>query len=769
MTAIAPIPSGRVSNLLITQRLSAQLQADEVGLQLLETQVATGQRLTLPSDDPTAAAQAININRLIQQKQQIQTNLDTNQSYLSATDAALGNVSDLLNHARSTALSVAGTVADSSQRQTAAQVVASAIQQLTVIGNQQFNGRYLFAGSLSGAAPFQTKGPYVKYSGNDRALASLSDISQLFQSNVTGVDAFGAISTGVSGTANLTPEVTSSTRLADLNGGNGVTKGSIVVSDGTHSSTVDLSNAVTVGDVANLIASHPPLGRTVHASVTPTGLSISLDAAGGGNLTIAEAGSNPTADQLDILNLNNVGAGLVGKPLNPQLTLDTQLSQILGTRAQASLISPGSNKDILIQAKNHGAAYNGFTIKLIDDHTVTVGQEQVAYDSVAKTITVNIASGLSTAKNVVQALNNDVAFSADFTAALDPAELSNDGSGALDTTPTAVTALGSGANFDKASGLQITNGGQTYTIDTSGDQTVEDLLNTLNGSPADLLAEINDAGNGINIRSRLSGSDFSIGENGGTTATQLGVRTFTGTTQLSQLNYGIGVHTATSGPDFLIQRKDGYQLKVTIGSAKTVQDVIDQINNDPNNQVAAIKVTAQLAASGNGIVLSTSDASTVSPFTVIARNGSTAASDLGLVPVGATQSDPSTVAGGVETIVGRDVNPQETDSAFNALVRLKTALENNDTDGINRAIGLLDGATSQLNLTRADLGAREQSLTAIGSSLATEKDSLQSSLSNTTDVDMASAITNLTALQTSFTATLQMTAQLSRLTLLNYL
>jgi flagellin-like hook-associated protein FlgL len=34
---------------------------------------------------------------------------------------------------------------------------------------------------------------------------------------------------------------------------------------------------------------------------------------------------------------------------------------------------------------------------------------------------------------------------------------------------------------------------------------------------------------------------------------------------------------------------------------------------------------------------------------------------------------------------------------------------------------------------------------------------------------MASAITNLTALQTSFTATLQMTAQLSRLTLLNYL
>jgi flagellar hook-associated protein 3 FlgL len=235
------------------------------------------------------------------------------------------------------------------------------------------------------------------------------------------------------------------------------------------------------------------------------------------------------------------------------------------------------------------------------------------------------------------------------------------------------------------------------------------------------------------------------------------------------LNYGIGIHTATSGPDFIVQRPDGYQLKVAVGSAKTIQDVINLINNDPNNQVAANKVTAQLASTGNGIVLTTTDPSTVSPLAVIEQNGSTAAQDLGLVPAGQTQSNPATVSGGTTTIAGADVNPQETDSAFNALVRLKTALENNDTNGINRAIGLLDGSSSQLDLTRADLGAREQTLNTVSTSLATELDNLQSSLSNTVDVDMASAITNLTALQTSFTATLQMTAQISKLTLLNYL
>jgi flagellar hook-associated protein 3 FlgL len=770
MASIAPVPGTRVSDLLATQRLTAQMQADEIALQQLERQVSTGQRLTLPSDDPGAAAQAINLNRLIQQKTQIKTNLDTNQSYLSATDSALGNVSNLLSNARSTALSVVGTVADSSQRQTAARVIDGAIQQLTDIGNQSFNGRYLFAGSNPGAAPFQTQGSYIKYNGNAEQLSSLSDVSQLFATNVTGADAFGALSTVVSGTANLTPNVTANTKLADLNGGQGVNKGSIVVSDGVHSSVVDLSSAVTVGDVANLIATHPPLGRTARVDITATGLNVSLDAAGGGNLTIGEAGSSVTADQLGRLNLNHVGPGpLVGKPLNPQLTLTTQLSDVLGTYAQANLLSPGSNKGIVVQAKSHGAAFNGFTINLIDDNTVTVGSEKVNYNSAAKTITIDIASGLSTAKDVVKALNNNAGFAADFTAALDPAEPTNDGSGTLDTTPTATTAGGSGVDFDSASGLQITNGGQTSTIDTSTDKTIEDLLNTLNGSPASLLAEINSSGNGINIRSRLSGSDFSIAENGGTTAAQLGVRTFDGSTLLSQLNYGSGVHTATSGPDFIIQRPDGYQLKVTVGSAKTIQDVIDLINNDPNNQVAANKVTAQLATTGNGIVLTSTDPSTVSSFAVIAQNSSTAAVDLGLIPSGKTQSDPATVSGGTSTIAGADVNPQETASAFNALIRLKQALDNNDTGGINRAIGLLDGATSQLNLVRADLGAREQSLTAVSSSLATEQDNLQASLSNTVDVDMATAITNLTALQTSYTATLQMTAQLSRLTLLNYL
>ena len=60
------------------------------------------------------------------------------------------------------------------------------------------------------------------------------------------------------------------------------------------------------------------------------------------------------------------------------------------------------------------------------------------------------------------------------------------------------------------------------------------------------------------------------------------------------------------------------------------------------------------------------------------------------------------------TLDGSDVNKKETDGIFTALIRLKQALENNDTAGIQRAVGLLDNATQQLNFSHAELGARQQ-------------------------------------------------------------
>jgi flagellin-like hook-associated protein FlgL len=767
MTSIIPIPTTRVSDLYISQRLLAQIQFDQQDLLRLQTQISTGRRINLPSEDAPAAVRAIGLQSLLERKTQVRINLQTNDSNLSASDTALSGASNLLNEMRGLAISVTGTTSSDTQRETAALEVERAIQQLVAIGNQRFRGRYLFAGSMTTLQPFDVVDENVIYHGNELALFTNSDLNLLFETNLDGNAVFGAVSEPVKGTVDLNPILTPESLMADLRGGEGIQAGSVAVSDGTNSSIVDLSGAETIGDVAALLEENPPLGRTVTVDVTSTGLTVTID---GGNLSIREVGGGTTANELGILREIGIGAlPIVGTDLNPQLTLTTPLRNILGVRAQAAITSAGSKNDLLFEASLRGPAFNGITVSYVDGGIGTAGSETAVYDSLAGTLTVTIESGVSTANQIITAVNAE----GTFTARWNPREFDNDGTGtvlatAADATATAVTAGGSGIEFDQGSGLQIINGDNTYTINFPTAETVEDLLNVLNGSPAGLLAQINATGTGIDVRSRISGGDFTIGENGGSTATELGLRSFTTATRLEDLNYGVGIHEV-AGNDFTIRRKDGIEFSIDVAGAATINDVLNLINSHASNQDPLHRVTAGLVALGNGIQLSTDDASATATFAVLPANLSQTAQDLGLIPRGAAVSDPAVVSGTTETILGRDVNPLEVHGVFQALTRLRDALRADDVRAIERAIELLDEGTLDLNFARSELGARQQYLDTLEQRLDVEEITLRESLSLDLDVDIVEAISSLTSRQTAFEAALRAAAQVTHLSLLNFL
>jgi flagellar hook-associated protein 3 FlgL len=227
---------------------------------------------------------------------------------LTATDAALGNVANLLANIRGTALGSIGIQSNDSQRDAAAIEVQRALQQLVDVGNQKFRGRYLFAGTNLAETPFALENnKYVRYNGNEGTLSSYADIDLLLESNVNGSQVFGALSPEVRGSADLNPITTAATRLADLNGGEGVRLGSISISDGTYTSTIDLSGASTLGDVVAAIEARPPgydadppANRSIRVDVTATGLNLTLDSAGGGDLRVRDVGNGFTARDLGI-------------------------------------------------------------------------------------------------------------------------------------------------------------------------------------------------------------------------------------------------------------------------------------------------------------------------------------------------------------------------------------------------------------------------------------------------------------------------------------
>ncbi|HPZ82125.1 MAG TPA: hypothetical protein PL064_01750, partial [Thermogutta sp.] len=306
MPSVTGVPTTRITNLFVRQRLLQQIQADQRDIVNLQLQLSTGQRFSVPSEQPIVSLRVIGLQRLLEQKEQVKANLATTQSYLTAADTALSSISSMVAEARATALGVLGTTATDTQRAAAALQIQQTIQQLLDAGNQKFRGRYLFSGSLTDLRPFGVTGNnLVAFYGNERLLPSYVDTDLLSENNVLGSQIFGAISSAIEGTADLQPRLRFDTPLAHLNNGAGVDLGSIVISDGTRSAVVDLSSAHTIGDVAMLIrrnSARIPL----NVEVTSQGLKIQLNAASG-DLSIRDVGNGTTARQLGIYREIGVG------------------------------------------------------------------------------------------------------------------------------------------------------------------------------------------------------------------------------------------------------------------------------------------------------------------------------------------------------------------------------------------------------------------------------------------------------------------------------
>jgi flagellin-like hook-associated protein FlgL len=321
------------------------------------------------------------------------------------------------------------------------------------------------------------------------------------------------------------------------------------------------------------------------------------------------------------------------------------------------------------------------------------------------------------------------------------------------TPLTPLTDLAGGGPIDLAGGLRIANGQFAATLDLTSCCTVQDLLNAINTSGCYVLARIAPEGDRIVVVSQLSGAALTIGENGGATAADLGLRSLDAGTPLSALNRGRGVRLAVSGPDLNVTLSDGSTVEVSLAGAATVQDVADRIN-----AAAPGRLAARLARMGNGLELADLSGGT-GALSVESVGGSFAAEDLGLRAAEVSGS----------TLVGRDVNPLVAENALTHLLELREALLTNDGDGIARALVALRADADQVTAARGAVGAKLLGLEADRTWLTQQQLADQDLLSHTRDVDFNAALTRFTTLQTLLTAALQMTARIGRLSLLDYL
>ncbi len=110
-------------------------------------ELSTGKALNVPSDNPTQIAQDLQLRTDIAQGNQTSKNIGDATSQLNTVDGALNSLSDIVQKARSLAVEGASDALSPSQRQNIASQVDGLLNEAIGVGNTQYGGKYVFAGT----------------------------------------------------------------------------------------------------------------------------------------------------------------------------------------------------------------------------------------------------------------------------------------------------------------------------------------------------------------------------------------------------------------------------------------------------------------------------------------------------------------------------------------------------------------------------------------------------------------------------------------------
>jgi flagellar hook-associated protein 3 FlgL len=154
----------------------------------LQSEASTMKKLNTPSDDPVSAAKVLEVRTEKMNNDQYQTNAKLAESFLTNSEQALTELSDIIVRAKEIAISQSsGASANSDTRLGVAEEVTQLYNQAVAAGNRRIGDRYLFGGYKTQNPPIDPSGRYQ----GDNGQTMVEIAKDVFLSmNVTGLEAF---------------------------------------------------------------------------------------------------------------------------------------------------------------------------------------------------------------------------------------------------------------------------------------------------------------------------------------------------------------------------------------------------------------------------------------------------------------------------------------------------------------------------------------------------------------------------------------------------
>lgn len=166
------------------------LQSDQAKLQ---QQISTGRRIATPSDDPVAAARALEISTAQAANTKFADTRQTAQLKLNTVESNLSSVTSLLVAAQSTLVSAGnGTISDQERGFIATELSGSLDALVGLANTKDASGNYLYAGFQTNTQPFVATSTGATYAGDSNQQLLQVDSQRQMAVNVSGDNVFQA-------------------------------------------------------------------------------------------------------------------------------------------------------------------------------------------------------------------------------------------------------------------------------------------------------------------------------------------------------------------------------------------------------------------------------------------------------------------------------------------------------------------------------------------------------------------------------------------------
>ncbi|MBQ0140797.1 MAG: flagellar hook-associated protein FlgL [Kurthia sp.] len=194
----------RVTQSMLSNNMLNNLSNSYNKMGKLQDQLASGSKLTRPSDDPVATVKGMNYRTTLAKNEQFSSNLDEAAGWLDATDSALSQVNNGLSRVKDLLIQAGTDSVTDDDRKAIQKEIDQIRMQMRDVANTQQGEKYLFSGTATTTPLFAdstanaSAGQIATLGGNtEQVKIEVYDGIQL-PVNVNGKDLFTGIDAFIS-------------------------------------------------------------------------------------------------------------------------------------------------------------------------------------------------------------------------------------------------------------------------------------------------------------------------------------------------------------------------------------------------------------------------------------------------------------------------------------------------------------------------------------------------------------------------------------------